>query len=55
MNAISWIGQFVQRQVALLRMRLAALYLYNDYKNDSELIAFTAIDGDGFYEYCEIQ
>lgn len=50
MNAISQFDKFVQIQVIRLRMMLAALYLLRDYKTDSSLTEFTAIDGDGFYE-----
>ncbi len=32
------------------RMRQAAELLYNDYANDAELTAFTALDAEDFYE-----
>ena len=51
MNVISWLGKYLQEEIVRLRMRLAALYLYNDYKSDPELTEFAAIDGDNFYEY----
>lgn len=33
------------------RLRQAALALQEDYANDEELTAFTALDGEDFYEY----
>ena len=54
MNVISWLGKYLQEEIVRLRMRLAALYLYNDYKNNPELTAFAVLDGDEFFEY-EIQ
>lgn len=33
------------------RMRVAAERLRNDYLTDSELTAFTALDGEDFYDY----
>jgi hypothetical protein len=54
MNVISRFGKFMQTKVIRLRMKLAALYLFRDYKNDPELTAFAALDGDEFFEY-EIQ
>ena len=50
MNVISGFGKFIQEQAARLRMRLAALYLFLDYKTNPSLTDFTAIDGDKFYE-----
>ncbi|MFP4339830.1 MAG: hypothetical protein ACLFQO_05290 [Cyclobacteriaceae bacterium] len=32
------------------QMKKAADQLYDDYKNDAELVAFTALDLDEFYE-----
>jgi hypothetical protein len=32
------------------QMKLAALELYNDYKNDKELTIFTQLDIEDFYE-----
>ena len=50
MNVISWVGKYLQEEIARLRMRLEALYLYHDYKTDPLLTEFSAIDGDEFYE-----
>ena len=50
MNVISWLGKYLQEEIVRLRMRLAALYLYNDYKNNPELTEFHALDGDDFYD-----
>ena len=33
-----------------LELKKAADFLYNDYKNDKELIEFTCLDCEGFYE-----
>lgn len=47
----------IERSLHLLRkqegnsqMEKAAAELYNDYKNDKELTAFTGIDFESFYE-----
>jgi hypothetical protein len=33
------------------QLKIAALVAVDDYTNDSELTALTALDGEGFYEY----
>jgi hypothetical protein len=33
------------------QLKIAALLAVDDYANDSELTAFTSLDGEDFYEY----
>ena len=51
MNAISLIAHFAQNQVARIKMRWAAWRLAHDYKTNPELTVFSALDGEGFFEY----
>jgi hypothetical protein len=49
--------QKLQTQIAQTRqqinqqLKIAALLALDDYTNDPELTAFTALDGEDFYEY----
>lgn len=38
------------RMVKESNLKTAVNFLYNDYKNDKELTAFTALDNESFYE-----
>ena len=42
--------RFVKRKDSKQQMVSAADMLYNDYKDDKELTAFTALDFENFYE-----
>jgi hypothetical protein len=48
MNVISGFGKFLQEQVARFCMRVAALYLFRDYKINPSFTEFTALDGQEF-------
>jgi len=37
------------------QLRIAALLAVDDYSNDSELMAFSSLDGEDFYEYDEYE
>ena len=40
----------IKREETNYQLEFAADALYNDYVNDNELTAFTALDFEGFYE-----
>ena len=40
----------IRKEEMSAKMKEAANRLYDDYKNDSELTSFTALDSEGFYE-----
>ena len=42
--------RFIRSEDSKREMTLAAEMLYNDYVNDKELTAFTALDFENFYE-----
>ena len=42
--------RFIKLEDSKRQMTLAADMLYNDYVNDKELTAFTALDFENFYE-----
>ena len=42
--------RFIKREDSRHQMISAVDMLYNDYKNDKELTAFTALDFENFYE-----
>ena len=46
-------GRAIAMEEKRLRMAAAAAALQGDYENDKELTAFTALDGEDFYEYDE--
>ena len=47
---IEKVMRFIRRQEEHKQLEIAAENLYEDYKNDSELTAFTNLDMEDFYE-----